>query len=93
MTFTISAVDDWGVESMKMLEKCWEIKECSKKSECVAFPHFGRTCWMIKGEHPSTSNVESSASCEPACESCEVYLWHKALTEFIRRQRAPLTSP
>jgi|GEM_PF-2727136 len=77
---------------METLEKCWQVKECGKTSECIAFPHFGHTCWMIRRELGSVLGGEPQIKCETECETCEVYQWHMALTNFILQRRSPSAS-
>src|SRR5208283_1976219 len=57
------------------LEKCWEIRGCQKKDTCRAFPHFGRSCWLIKGKLSPLFGGNGETNCDLHCDSCEVYQW------------------
>ena len=64
---------------MYSLEKCWEIRQCAHKKECSAFPHYGRSCWLIRGKLRFLFNQKDVLACHKTFESCEVYQWHMAL--------------
>ena len=64
---------------MYALEKCWEIQQCARKEKCPAFPHYGRSCWLIKGKLRFLSNKKDIPACHRTCEPCEVYQWNMAL--------------
>jgi hypothetical protein len=67
---------------MEGLEKCWQIKACGKEHSCKVFPHYGRSCWLIRGMLRSIFG-DSEMACEAECQSCEVYLWNMALMRPI----------
>lgn len=69
------------LQKMYALEKCWEIRQCASKENCPAYPHFGRSCWLITGKLRFLSNQKDIPACHRTCESCEVYQWHMALLE------------
>ncbi len=62
------------------LEKCWEIRGCQKKETCRAFPHFGRSCWLIKGKLSPLFGGNGETNYDLHCDSCEVYQWQTALS-------------
>jgi hypothetical protein len=74
---------------MERFDKCWELKECGKKHSCKVYPHYGRSCWLIRGKL-RTLFGESDVSCEVECESCEVYQWHMALLQPLQRDHRRL---
>jgi hypothetical protein len=82
---------------MYTLEKCWEIKECRDKERCPAYPHFGRSCWLITGKLRFLAAQQEVPPCHGNCESCEVYLWHEALLttgqRFSRRKTGATAEP
>jgi hypothetical protein len=69
---------------MEGLEKCWEIKKCGTEHSCKVFPHYGRSCWLIRGKLRLIFGG-SEMACEAECQSCEVYQWHMALMPTISR--------
>jgi len=66
LKFTVDA------RKMYRLEKCWEIKECHIKEKCPVFPHFGRSCSLIRGKLGPLFIKEEDTNCHETCESCEV---------------------
>jgi hypothetical protein len=72
---------------MDRFDKCWEVKECRRKEECAVFPHFGRSCWIIKGKLRTVLERDGFASCLSECESCEVYNWQMAFLNLGERNR------
>ena len=70
---------------MEGLEKCWEIKACGKEHYCKAFPHYGRSCWLIWGKLCSIFG-DSEMACRSDCQSCEVYQWNMAVVRPISRE-------
>ena len=75
---TICSIPIEGKE--RNVEKCWEIKGCQEKDTCRAFPHFGRSCWLIKGKLSSLFGGDGEEKSELHCDSCEVYQWQTALS-------------
>jgi hypothetical protein len=73
---------------MEGLEKCWEIKKCGKEHACKVFPHYGRSCWLIRGNLHSIVG-DSEMACSPDCQSCEVYQWHMAVIRPISAGKGP----
>ncbi|MGC8658739.1 MAG: hypothetical protein ACP5U1_06665 [Desulfomonilaceae bacterium] len=64
---------------MTLRDRCWEIMECSNKESCPVFPHYGRSCWLIKGKLEPLFPARQSVKCHTDCESCEVYQWNMAV--------------
>jgi hypothetical protein len=89
-SITVEILIESGVH-MEIFEKCWEIKECGKKHKCPVYPHYGRSCWLIRGKLRSIYG-ESEMACEAECQSCEVYQWHMTLLQTISRGVAKQTA-
>ncbi len=76
---------------MDRFDKCWQIKNCRAKGACKVFPHFGRSCWLIKAKLHSVYCDETDSGCENDCESCEVYQWHLTFLKIRGQQFAQLS--
>lgn len=64
-----------------ILDKCWEIKECQIRDRCPVYPHFGRSCWLIRDKLKFLYGADEDMECKESCDSCEVFQWHQA---FLR---------
>ncbi len=64
---------------MTLRDRCWEIMECGNKENCPVFPHYGRSCWLIKGKLNPLFSKGQNVKCRTNCEACEVYQWHMAV--------------
>ena len=74
------------VNKVDRFDKCWEIKRCNNRETCRVFPHFGRSCWLIRAKLQSVFCEETDVDCAEHCESCDVYQWHLTFLK-IRGQR------
>lgn len=71
----VSAKERWLVERF---DKCWEVRECRKREECKVYPHFGRSCWLIREKLKKVLEIDELAGCPSDCATCEVYEWQMA---------------
>jgi hypothetical protein len=75
---------------MDSFDKCWEVMECGKKEACRVFPHFGRSCWIIKRKLETVLEKDGFVSCHSECASCEVYNWQMAFLNLGGSQSSGL---
>ena len=76
---------------MDRFDRCWDIQECAHKEQCSVYPHYGRSCWLIKGKLHSLFVKDDEFICDKSCESCEVYHWNMAF--LGRRLNEPAVKP